>query len=368
MATRIDIELTSDRGDGTFTWRAAGAKQPKGTVEATLIPEGVKLGQRVRAEVEFSVDGPELVAIEAPKGARVDKTVRLEIKGSGKKNESGVTTQLKSKGRNKRRGGPRRGDSNERPTNRGPRKSSIKVRRSHRQSWIDSLPAAHQAVAEQMMYEGRSGVEDALKRQNKAAQAAGRETIDYRPVMRIADELLPSLQAAEWRDNAAGAIDAVDSADLRDLRKVLNSGQQHLEQDPSLSSNLEQLATKLQTRVQSDQSAWGREIREALKEGRLVRALRSSARPAKAGAPLPQDLVEALVEATSAALDPEEEQDRYGSVLEALANSPIRRLVVPETIPEKPSEDLLDTVDRYAQRIPEIADKFGIKPRKNRRR
>ncbi len=40
VARRLDIELTSDRGDGQWTWRAAGAKQPKGTLDGTLLPAG----------------------------------------------------------------------------------------------------------------------------------------------------------------------------------------------------------------------------------------------------------------------------------------------------------------------------------------
>ena len=34
---RIDIELTSSRPDGTWTWRAAGARQPKGVVSASVL-------------------------------------------------------------------------------------------------------------------------------------------------------------------------------------------------------------------------------------------------------------------------------------------------------------------------------------------
>ena len=40
MSRRMEIELTSDRGDGSWTWRAAGAKQPKGVVDAGLVPDG----------------------------------------------------------------------------------------------------------------------------------------------------------------------------------------------------------------------------------------------------------------------------------------------------------------------------------------
>ena len=45
MSRRIDIELTSARPDGSFTWRAAGAKQPKGEIDASLAPGGAKVGK-----------------------------------------------------------------------------------------------------------------------------------------------------------------------------------------------------------------------------------------------------------------------------------------------------------------------------------
>ena len=40
MSRRIDIELTSARPDGTWTWRAAGAQEPKGVLEGSILPGG----------------------------------------------------------------------------------------------------------------------------------------------------------------------------------------------------------------------------------------------------------------------------------------------------------------------------------------
>ncbi|MEY3339979.1 MAG: hypothetical protein RL575_1072, partial [Actinomycetota bacterium] len=44
MSRRLEIELTSTREDGTWTWRAAGAKVPKGVVESSLLPKESKVG------------------------------------------------------------------------------------------------------------------------------------------------------------------------------------------------------------------------------------------------------------------------------------------------------------------------------------
>jgi len=213
------------------------------------------------------------------------------------------------------------------------------------------------------MHEGRDGVAEALQRQNKAATAEGRDPIDIGPIMRIADDLSPGLAAAEALDKTEAAISSVDTADLRELRKVFIAGA-----DDRPTDSHQMLRSKLQSRVDRDQAAWMREVREALAEGRVVRALQRSGRPAKAGVPMPADLVEALTEAADKALDPDEEPHRWTVVIEALANSPIRRLIRPEEIPADSDADLLDTVDRIGHLVPGIADAFGITPAGPRRK
>jgi len=383
MATRIDIEVTSDRGDGTYTWRAAGAKQPKGVFEQALLPAGASVGDVLRAEAEFTVDGPELIALVAPKAAKVDTIERLEIIGTQQPTEA-VTTQLakKGRGRDNRRGGGRGGDRGPRGRDGGDRgggrgnkggggrgggrRNQLKARREHRQAWIDTLPDTRKPVAEQLMHEGRDGVSGALARQNKAAVADGREAIDIGPIMRIADELAPGLAIATWKDQAAAALAEIDSADVREIRKVVVAGDEFAT-DSGVAETQTSLRSKLSTRVDKDQGAWSRELREALTEGRVVRALRQSGRPVKAGVPLPLDLVEQLTTAATEALGPEEEPHRWTMVLEALAGSPVRRLVTPEAKPEDGDSDdeLLDTVDRLAHLLPGIAALFDIevKPR-----
>lgn len=384
MATRLDIELTSDRGDGTFTWRAAGAKQPKGVLSASLLPGGAKAGDVLKAEAEFTVDGPDIISVTAPKASREDKVQRLEVLGSGSGDSGGVTTQLARKGRGRGgdrgggrgrgrgrndRGGGDRGRGDRGGPNRGNRSgggsrrpAELKLGRAHREAWIASLAETRRPVAEQLLHEGRDGVAEALERQNKAALADGRDPIEIGPIMRIADELAPGLEAAEWHDRADAAIASIDSADLRELRKAYAGSIEKVPSDISAA-----LRSKLQARIDSDQSAWARDVRTALSEGRTVRALQRSGRPAKAGVPLPQDLVDQLCTAAAEALSPEEEPHRWSAVIEALANSPVRRLVRPEELPEDTDDDLLDTVERLGHLVPGVADAFGIEPRPPRR-
>lgn len=392
MATRIDIEITSDLGDGSFTWRAAGAKQPKGVFAGALLPSGASVGDVLRAEAEFTVDGPEIVSLAPVKAAKANTIERLELITNDGPVE-GVTTQLAKKGRGgggkgRGRGGPRGdrggrdfGDSRGRDANRGGdrkrsdrgqnRRPQLQPRREHRQAWVASLPEGHQPVAEQLIHEGRDGVAAALERQNKAAVADGREPVDTGPIMRIADKLAPAMATAEWRDQADAAIDAVDKVDPRELRRVLIAGDEYLGHRDTAEKQA-MLRSKLGARLDRDYAEWGRDVRQALTEGRVVRALRQSGRPPRAGVPMPDDLVEQLSTATMTALDPAEEPHRWTMVIEALAFSPIRRLVVPEEKPEQSDDELLDTIERLANRIPGVAALFDIEPaprsRKRQRR
>lgn len=399
MSTRIDIEVTSDRGDGTFTWRAAGAKQPKGVLAGSLLPSGASVGDVLRAEAEFTVDGPEIISLAAPKAAKVDTIERIEVLGTQQPTEA-VTTQLAKKGGRgggrgrsggrdggRGRGGGRDGggsrdgggrDGGGRSGGReggrgggrgGNRRNQLRPKRAHREAWVAELPEARRPVAEQLMHEGRDGVSSALARQNKAAAADGRDPIDIGPIMRITDELLPGLAVAEWRDHADAALAEIDSADVRELRKTLTAGDAFAS-DPRVAETQTALRSKLTARVDKDQGAWAREVREALTEGRVVRALRQSGRPAKAGVPMPADLVEQLCTATNEALSPEEEPHRWTMVIEALAGSPIRRLIAPETKPDDADkdDDLLDTVDRVAHLVPGIAELFGVEVKPPRRK
>ena len=67
MSRRIEIELTSKRTDGTWTWRAAGAKEPRGVVVDAVVPAGVAVNDVVRAEVEADLDGTRVLSITPPK-------------------------------------------------------------------------------------------------------------------------------------------------------------------------------------------------------------------------------------------------------------------------------------------------------------
>ncbi len=121
MSRRIEVELTSTKPDGTWTWRAAGARQPKGELDGTLLYDGATVGDIVKADADFDIEGINVIAVQAPKGKRSPKPELLEIIGPPRKEEL-VTQTLAPRGKGERRPREDRGDRGDR--NRGPRRDS----------------------------------------------------------------------------------------------------------------------------------------------------------------------------------------------------------------------------------------------------
>ena len=99
MSSRIEIELTSEIDADLYTWRALGAKEPKGTIIKSLLPTDVSIGDTFRVEADFLIDGIEIIRV-LPKREERKEQETIEILGSGDE-KYGVTTQLiKKKSRN----------------------------------------------------------------------------------------------------------------------------------------------------------------------------------------------------------------------------------------------------------------------------
>jgi len=105
MPRRIEIEITSLNGD-LATWRAAGAKLPKGVVPASLVPGGPVVGHVYRADIEQYMEGIEILSVTLPKTASPldPKNERVELIPDAKRVPDVVVTYA-PKGR-----GPRRDD------------------------------------------------------------------------------------------------------------------------------------------------------------------------------------------------------------------------------------------------------------------
>ncbi|MBJ82127.1 MAG: hypothetical protein CL462_04390 [Acidimicrobiaceae bacterium] len=396
MSRRIEVELTSQRDDGTWTWRAAGAKQPKGTLEGTVLYDGASVGDICRADADFEIDGIFVTAVSPPKGrsGRPDDE-RIEVLGSGREFDA-VTTQLARKGRSdKRKGGrrqqnekagkddskrkPKRQDDRRKPASRQTRKErpeapakpkpkKLKPGRAHRKVLIDSLPEEQRVIAEQVSRGGIAAVRKEIEAQNARAVKEGVAEVRADALVALAESLLPQLKIAEWRDRADAALSSIEEVDIRDLRTVLVAAEDAA-RDEETRLLADQIRAGLNERLEKAQVEWHEEIRTALKEDRVVRALRLSSRPAKAGSPLPPDIAESLTNQANQALGGEVSQQRLGIVLEAIAFSPIRPYVAMAQVPSEPTKELLDIIRKIADRIPEIAARLGIeRPEKGKGR
>ncbi len=101
MSRRIEVELTSARPDGTWTWRAAGAREPKGVVEGSILPGTAKVGDVLRVDADMDVDGISILAVLPPKGTRKEPE-RLEIIGTERTFEPVTSTLVDKRDRPRR--------------------------------------------------------------------------------------------------------------------------------------------------------------------------------------------------------------------------------------------------------------------------
>src|SRR5438067_3835671 len=421
MPRRLDVELTSARDDGSWTWRAAGAREPRGVLDGALLPRGSKVGDELRAEADFDLDGVTIVSLAPKQEKKRNEPERIEIIGRPQRDDQLVTSTLASRPSGDRRDRRDRGERGDRPSrgdrpDRGPRERKpregdrersgerserparadrpagadrparaerparsgerrpprprpeapakpkpkrLRPARTHRAAVLDELPPEHRPIAEQVLAGDIPAVRQAIEKENETRSAAGQPTINGEELLALAEKLRPRLRTAEWRDRADAALATVDEVDLRDLRSVVVAAD-NAARDDETRALATQLRESLGKRVEAEQAAWLADLTTALDAGRFVRALRLSSRPPKAGTLLDPALSTRLTEGAAASLTAEAAPDRWAAVLDATAFSPVRLAVKPQSIPEQPSDELLTTVKKFASRVPLVAEAFGI--------
>ena len=426
--------MTSARDDGDWTWRAHGARQPKGSIGRDLVPDGAAVGDVLRVEVDQFMDGIEVTSVLQGQAERTGAET-LEIIGSGR-NEPLVTTKLAGRrgrrgdddrrdgrregGRGQRRDGdrrPRRDGEGRGDRDRGPRSAAdrkdgdqrrgregtgrdgdrrrgredtgrdgdrrggrssqrsrtaatadtkararrLRPRRTHRKAAIAALPEDQRRLAQILVRDGVPGLRTAIEAQNKAAEADSQPGIPADLLLKLAERIHPALRSADWQDRAEAALAGVADVDLRDLRSVVVAAESAFRTDENRAL-ADQLREALTARVEREQQTWQAEVASAIEEDRIVRALRLSSRPPKAGAPLPGPVLDRLAAMADASLTSETGQDRWATVLDAVALSPVHLRVVPAGLPTEPGDQLLDVVKRVSMSVPAIAAAFGIEP------
>jgi hypothetical protein len=413
---RIEIELTSARDDGTWTWRAAGAKQPKGVLDGAVLYAGAKVGDVVKAEAEIELDGITVLSVLAPKEKK-EEAGRLAVLGPDRKDPPPITSSLVAKrpggGRDRDRpprdrdrpGGDRPprdrersprpprdrqptegrdGDRGRQRPDRGPRPDGQRRERTprpdrassdapqkpkpkrlspgstHRRAVLDSLAPEQRAVADQLVRGGMPALRQSIATQNAQAKEAGTPEIKAEPLLAMGEELLPRLKVAEWMDRAEAAAAIVEEIGLRDLRSVVASAES-VARDEQTRLLAGTLRDALARRVKADEEAWVAEIGTALDDNRVVRALRVSARGPEPGSRVPAELASRLAEAASAAMSPDTVADRWITMIDAVSASPVRRSVKPVGLPADAPASLAEAAKAAAGQIPALAPLLGLK-------
>ncbi|MGD0380884.1 MAG: hypothetical protein ABSC30_12950 [Acidimicrobiales bacterium] len=435
MTRRIDIELTSSRDDGSWTWRAPGARQPRGSLEGTLLPDGAKVGDVLRADAEFDLDGIVVTSVLAPKeGVRTEKAARIEIIGSGRDSApAGVSVVLVPGNRRReedrggdrpRRGAPGRGSAPRRngapgspsgaeragpraarpgrearperdgrparpergaasertersdrgapgqrdraaPGARSPRPERTERPRrlqpvsTHRNAALAELRPEQLPVAEQLLRGGIPAVRNAIDEQNARARAEGRAEVSPDPLLTMAEELLPRMNLAGWKDRAVAARNAGKDAPLREVRSVVASAST-VSLDDEAREMVGTLRDALQTRVTALRDGWLARITAALDDGRVADALRVSAKPPEPAARVPAEMAVRLAEAAGTAMAPGLAEADWKALLDAVVDSPVRRTVKPAGLPDPAGEELRSSARRAAGQVPELAKLLGL--------
>ncbi len=190
---RMEIELTSKRDDGTWTWRAAGAKLPKGSLAEGLLDTDASIGDVIRVETEQFVDGISVTSVLSGREKRSTPEL-LEIVGSGK-DEPLVTSNLKKKKNNRRQNRDERSPRTSKDSvRRKPAKDKKPVKRNrnhspastgkrlkqkhvHRDAVIASLPEEMRLFSTQLSQKGIAGMRSIIEKQNEAASSVGEPPI-----------------------------------------------------------------------------------------------------------------------------------------------------------------------------------------------
>jgi hypothetical protein len=213
-------------------------------------------------------------------------------------------------------------------------------------------------VAEQLLRGGLPAVRQAIDAQNSAAKVSGRPPASTDALLAMADELLPIVKLADWKDRATAAQSAGKDYRLRELRAVVAASRTVIldEDGRVLAKSLQE---SLEKRVTALRDEWLARITNAIKEGRIQQALEASIRPPEPGTRCPADLAVQLAAAAGEAMTAELPPEEWMKMLDAVVLSPVRRTVKPAGIPA-------DEVARQAARhaagsVPALAKLLGLR-------
>ena len=411
MPRRIDIELTSSRDDGSWTWRAAGAKEPRGhRRRRRCCRRRAKVGDVLRVDAEFFVDGIEITGVVPPKGPRPEPE-RLELLLPAEEEPLVTTTRhhaRRASDRGPRRDGPRRdgpprrdgdaaprGRRSARPGSQGP----LRARRPPRaQATVRrGAPAPSRRPCPRSSAPRPSGCGPARPTappcSSRCPRSSGRSPSRWCsagcPAVRQAIEKQNAERTAagEHADRGRSAAGAGREAGAEGAhRRVARSRRGRPARprgDRPPRPALGRVRRRCRGQGRRDPRAGAgaprgpghpRRRRAPGVAGRAHRHRRgrphrprppAQLAPAQGRRPAPAELATQLTEGAGAALTEDAAAERWVAVLDALAFSPVRDKVIPASLPKELHHDVRATIARLATRIPKIAHIFEIAPDRN---
>jgi hypothetical protein len=419
----MDIELTSLRDEETFTWRAAGAREPRGVIAKTLLSPEARPGDVLRVEADLNLDGIVIRSV-IPAKTSSPRPQNIEIH-SPRPVEGGVTTSLveKSQRRGRGRDGGDRSERRERPsrgerptrTGGGTRAAEGGERRGGARPTGERRPPRTDAPqgerpqgerptrSDRPAQSGRPPQDATRPRRSRPARLvpgtkhrdalfatlppeqlpiAEQLAAGGLPAVRRALEQQRQTDRAEGRPGATGEaivslaeqiLPAVREATWLDRAEAV-SGQLEVVSLRDLRSTvvgaaphdevgrdlLRSLRASLDERLTKLRTTWEEEMAHALEGNRVLQALRLSAKPPEPTARFPAALVQPLADAAGAALSATTPADRYLQLLEAAAASPIRRSIKPTGLPVDPDGSVRKAATLAAGRVPALAPLLGL--------
>ncbi len=151
-------------------------------------------------------------------------------------------------------------------------------------------------VAEQLLRGGLQAVRQAIETQNSAAKAAGKPPVAADVLLAMADELLPAVRLADWKDRASVAQAAGKDYRLRELRAVV-AASRTVNLDEEGRTMAKALQESLDQRTTALREEWLARITNALNDGRVQQAVEASIRPPEPGTRCPAELAVRLAAA-----------------------------------------------------------------------
>ncbi len=228
----------------------------------------------------------------------------------------------------------------------------------HRNAMLATLRPEQIPVAEQLLRGGLQAVRQAIDAQNATAKGAGKPPVAPDALLAMADELLPTVRLADWKDKASVAQTAGKEYRLRELRTVV-AGSRTVNLDEEGRAMAKVLRESLDQRTAALREEWLARITNALKEGRVLQAVEASIRPPEPGTRCPADLAVRLAEAAGQAMTADLVPEEWMRLLDAVVASPVRRTVKPAGIPD---DEVAQQAARHASgSVPALAKLLGLR-------